>query len=145
MLTQVVSQSHSGPIPSADELEHLEAVLPGLADRVVSMAEREQSHRHDTMTSLLKKEFLLRERGQWFALIALTILLGAVLGIAWLGDTQSAAWLGGATIVAVISIFVTGRAFDKNDDAVKPVSQDKAILPPTNQPRIPKGTKSRRR
>jgi hypothetical protein len=37
VLTQVVSKSHSGPIPSAEELEHLERVLPGLANRVVSV------------------------------------------------------------------------------------------------------------
>lgn len=36
---------HSGPVPSAGELQRYENVLPGLADRLVTMAEREQSIR----------------------------------------------------------------------------------------------------
>lgn len=117
VLTRTVSKPHSGPIPSADELEHLEQVLPGLADRVVSMAEREQSHRHGTMENLLDKEFALRGRGQWMALGALVLLLLAVVVIAWLGDTKSAAWLGAATIVAVVSVFITGRFYDSKEDS----------------------------
>ncbi len=145
VLTQVVSKSHSGPIPSAEELEHLEAVLPGLADRVVSMAEREQNHRHGTVTSLLTKEFSLRGRGQWIALVALAMLLVAVVGIAWLGDTKSAAWLGGATIVAVVSIFVTGRLFDTRNDGAETTSQEKPGRPTPSQQRLPKGRQPKRR
>lgn len=36
---------HSGPVPSAGELQRYELVLPGLANRLVSMAEKEQDIR----------------------------------------------------------------------------------------------------
>ena len=35
----------SGPIPSPEHLEGYESVLPGLADRIVSMWEQQQAHR----------------------------------------------------------------------------------------------------
>lgn len=148
VLTQVVSKSHSGPIPSAEELEHLERVLPGLANRVVNMAETEQSVRHSTTQSIITKEFALRSKGQWLAILAMCLLLATVSYIAHLGDTQSAAWLGGATIVAVVSVFVTGRWFDAAEaEADAPpspaVSQDKKQ--PHNQKRLPRNSKPKRR
>ncbi len=42
IMTRVVSKTHIGPIPSAAELEHLDRVQPGFANRCVEMAEREQ-------------------------------------------------------------------------------------------------------
>lgn len=46
VLTRAISKFHSGPIPSAEEMEHLERVHPGAADRCFRMAEKEQDHRH---------------------------------------------------------------------------------------------------
>lgn len=59
-----------GPLPEAHEMEHYERVLPGSADRILSMAENEVSHRH-TMDS----------RGQIIGtgLPVFFILLGAVV------------------------------------------------------------------
>ena len=37
-------RSYSGPIPPAEEFARYEAVLPGSADRLISMAEREQTN-----------------------------------------------------------------------------------------------------
>jgi len=149
VLTQVVSKSHSGPIPSAEELEHLERVLPGLANRVVSMAEKEQEARHSTTQSIVEKEFSLRKIGQWLAILALCLLLATVSYIASLGDTESAAWLGGATIVAVVSVFVTGRWFDaaeaEADAPPLPAAQHNKAQPNTNQKKLPRNSKPKRR
>jgi uncharacterized membrane protein len=146
VLTQVVSKSHSGPIPSAEELEHLERVQSGLADRVVSMAEKEQQHRHSTLESIVDKEFTFRKRGQWFMLAALILLLATVALLALLGDTKSAAWLGGATIVAVVSIIVTGRLFDdgEGESKTKVDANPKSKQPP-NQKQVSKQNNNRRR
>jgi uncharacterized membrane protein len=144
-LTQVVSKSHSGPIPSAEELGALETVLPGLADRVVSMAEREQSHRHVTTALMVEKEFSLRRNGQTLALIALFMLLATVFWLAWLGDSKAAAWLGAGTIVAVVSIFVTGRVTDVKDEGFNEQPQEKPASPRQNQNRLPKNRQPKKR
>lgn len=42
--TTVSHYSRSSPIPDAAELEHYERVLPGAADRIVTMAENRAAH-----------------------------------------------------------------------------------------------------
>ena len=111
-MMRVVSKTHSGPIPSAEELEHLDRVQPGFANRCVEMAEREQCHRHGLETSVVSYEGSLRQRGQIFALLALIVLVLAVAWLAYLGFGQSAAALGTATIVGVVGVFAAGRYFD---------------------------------
>jgi uncharacterized membrane protein len=145
ILTRVVSKSHSGPIPSAEELEHLESVKPGLADRVVTMAEKEQNNRHNTTDTLINKEFSLRNKGQNLAIMALTLLLITVGYIAYLGDTKSAALLGGGTIAAVVSIFITGRLFDSSGNSNEEPVSEKPQPRNNNQKSLPKNNKPKRR
>jgi uncharacterized membrane protein len=117
ILARIVSKSHSGPIPSAEEVEHLERTLPGAANRCFEMAEREQLNRHKMGDTIVDREFRLRGRGQILAMIALVLLLAVVAFLAYLGDTSSAAWLGSATIVGVVAIFVTGKFIEAKEDA----------------------------
>jgi uncharacterized membrane protein len=145
IFTRVVSKSHSGPIPSAEELEHLESVQSGLADRVVAMAEKEQNNRHNTTDTLIDKEFSLRNKGQNLAILALTLLLLTVGFIAFLGDTKSAAMLGGGTIVAVVSIFITGRWFDSSGSSNEEPVSEKPQPKNNNQKSLPKSNKPKRR
>ncbi len=124
---RVVSKSHSGPIPSAEELEHLERINPGMANRCMEMAEREQSHRHQMDATLLKSEFSLRGRGQTFGLMGLALLLIVTAFLAYLGFGTEAATLGSATIIGVVGIFVTGRYFDEKPE--KPGAQPEPVAP----------------
>lgn len=117
VLTRIVSKVHRGPIPSAEELDHLEQVLPGSANRCFEMAEREQSHRHSIDDKIVTREFSLRTRGQNLALVGLIGLLAVVCFLAYLDDTVSAAALGSATIVGVVAVFVTGRSYDVKEAA----------------------------
>jgi uncharacterized membrane protein len=45
-LEQSVTKSHAGPLPTPEDFAAYDQTLPGCADRIVSMAEREQAHRH---------------------------------------------------------------------------------------------------
>ncbi len=145
VLTQVVSKYHSGPIPPADELEHLERVQKGLADRVVSMAEKEQNMRHTITEKIIDKEFSLRRNGQMYGLIALSLLLCAVGYIAYLGDTKSATFLGSATIIGVVSIFVLGLWIDTDDEETEIPEKNDSELKSRNKKRLPKNNKSKRK
>lgn len=145
ILTRVVSKSHSGPIPSAEELEQLERVTPGLADRVVVMAEKEQNHRHVTTDTLIAKEFFLRDKGQNLAIVFTTLLLLTVGFIAYLGDTKSAAMLCGGTLVAGVSIFVTTRWFDSSGSSNEEPVSEKPQPRNNNQKNLPKNNKAKRR
>lgn len=140
VLTRMVSKFHSGPIPPAEEMERLEQVLPGAANRCFELAEREQRHRHHVDETVIAKEFILRTTGQWLALLALILLLLVIGWIAYLGDTHAAAWLGGVTIVAVVSIFATGRLLEKGD-----MSKDDSQQAERTPARLPKKQAAGRR
>lgn len=102
-------QHYSGPIPPATELERYERVHPGLADRIVQMAEREQAHRHSFDAETMRRDFDEGRLGQIFALlIGLTaILVGGVCalnGANWTGSI-----IGGGGVIGLVSVFVYGR------------------------------------
>jgi uncharacterized membrane protein len=130
ILARTISKFHSGPIPSAEELEHLDRVLPGAANRCFELAEREQAHRHDCERTVIKYEFGFRGRGQWLAIAGLVFLLAIVAYLAFLGDTKSAAGLGAATIVGVVTAFTAGKYIESKAEGPQPPAQtDQRSMP----------------
>jgi uncharacterized membrane protein len=112
---QMVHTRTEGPLPPPATLAHYDNILPGLANRIVVMAEKEQQHAHviNAQALELEKEIRLAQnaylrRGQYFAFtiagacIAVTILLGC------LGHDATAAVLGGTTIVGLATVFILG-------------------------------------
>ncbi|WP_156680320.1 DUF2335 domain-containing protein [Sphingomonas profundi] len=123
VLTRTMSKVHSGPIPSAEEMEHLERVHPGSADRCFTMAEKEQAHRHECEKAIIDREFVFRGRGQWLAITAVICLLCAVGFIAYLGDTKSATVLGTATLVGLVYAFTKAKQIDAGEPELEPEPQ----------------------
>jgi uncharacterized membrane protein len=71
---QVVGAHYSGPLPPPRMLEEYNSVLPGLAERIVNLAENDQRHVHKMDRGYL----VLRFTGQVAAL--LIALAGLVIG-----------------------------------------------------------------
>lgn len=101
-------QFHSGPLPPAKELAEYDEILPGAADRIIAMAERQAEHRQTLEAFAVRAE----DRRSWGGLIAggivaVGFLVGAVvLGLndqPWLGGV-----LGGSTLVSIVGTFVYG-------------------------------------
>jgi uncharacterized membrane protein len=104
--------SHSGWLPMPADLAAYEAILPGLAERIVAMPEREQKHRHEVVEGALDRDYKLKHRGQTLAIIAMVLLLAFSGYLAALGEIAWAARVAIGTIVAVVGIFVTGKVVD---------------------------------
>ena len=80
------SQSFIGPIPPSNEFAKYEEILPGAADRLLTMAEKEQSNRHEFQNNLSKNSFYLQKRGQTFGFCIAVI---GLIGGAYLLSTGS--------------------------------------------------------
>lgn len=104
--SMLVQQHHSGPLPPAREFRIYESVLPGAADRIIALAEREQGHRHDLEKTVVRAEAGMKGRGQWFALTALLASLLVVALFAMWGHAAAGATLGSAVIVGVVALFL---------------------------------------
>jgi uncharacterized membrane protein len=108
---QVMQQemSHSGWLPTPDFMREYEAVLPGLAERIVALPEREQAFRHLSMKDVVKRDYRLRTTGQWMAMVALVLILAFCVFLVVSGEATAAAWVAGTVIVGTVGVFVTGQ------------------------------------
>lgn len=107
---------HSGPLPSPKMLKEYDAVLPGGAERIFAMAEKEQSARLKYNHDALSGEISLDRRGQWMGFsIAIIILVMAAI-FAWRGNTTFAGTLVAIDLIGLVSVFVLGRRSNKNDE-----------------------------
>ncbi|MEE9382008.1 MAG: DUF2335 domain-containing protein [Nannocystaceae bacterium] len=78
------SRQFSGPLPPATELAAYNKVLPGAAERIVVMAEREQKNRHEVGNSLVQYRFFALKVGAGLTCAALGLFAYAIYaGAAW--------------------------------------------------------------
>ncbi|MBI2329082.1 MAG: DUF2335 domain-containing protein [Chloroflexi bacterium] len=89
-------------------LQGYENVLPGSAERILKMAERQQEHRQSMEKIVIEGDSKRSDKGLYCgAIIAAVGLIGAtVLGIN--GQAILAGVIGGAPLVGLVGIFVTG-------------------------------------
>lgn len=106
----------SGPIPSADQLRQYDGVLPGLAERIVSMAEKEQQRRHsgeiadealavrhaEIVDNNSRQEIRLKLIGQVFGFVIAAAVVSLALAMCEGGAFTAAAGMVSSVVVALI-------------------------------------------
>lgn len=114
---RVTEATYHGPIPHSSELQRYEKVLPGAADRIISMAEDERKDRNRNTRLEIRLHYgSLMFAQAMFALIC----LGAVSGGIYL-VTQGESLTGYASIFAGLGtiaggFFLAQKGKDKKDD-----------------------------
>jgi uncharacterized membrane protein len=119
---QRVAQSFSGPLPPPEVLARYDKLHPGFAERILTMAEREQDHRHQCERGALSQEIRNHEarnqeafRGQLFGLTigSLAIISGSItaaLGAQWPGG-----FIGGGGVIGLVAVFILGHRKQSNE------------------------------
>jgi len=102
-------QSFSGPLPHPELLENYNDIIPGAAERILSLAEAEAAHQHDIELLALQCASNEARLGQWFGLIIgicafITVIISVILGA-----EKTAMVVGGTTVVGLVTVFVAGR------------------------------------
>lgn len=107
---------HSGPIPPPEILKQYNEIDPNFANRIMSMAEAESQHRHSFEQKALQGAIDVDKRGQHYGL---AISLIAITVGTWL-TVSGYPKVGGtfltATVIALATLFVTGRAKPEKND-----------------------------
>jgi uncharacterized membrane protein len=115
----LILRKYRGPLPPPESLKEYNEILPDAAERIFSMAEKEQEHHHTTEIKLVDHEIKKTSKGQNFALVtALTGIVGAVI-CAFLGQVVIGAVVGGSTLASLVSSFLSAKQKkekEKNDD-----------------------------
>ena len=100
---------HRGPLPDAELLAQYEDVLPGLADRIVRMAELEQGNRHALERAESQLPYRLAARGQFLAITAIVLVLAFAVFLVATGSPVTGGVVVGADLLGLVTVFVTGQ------------------------------------
>ena len=111
----VHQEAYQGPLPHPDLLVKYEEIIPGSAERILSMAEKEQQHRHQLENEVIKKEIAQKGRGLnfGFTLALLIVVVGAYLLII------DKSLQGFSLILGSIAIIIAPFFFNKNNNQNK--------------------------
>lgn len=115
VIQAIRQESFSGPIPHPELLRKYEDVKPGFAERIVSMAERQLDHRINCEDKVVDGSVSESKRGQNYGLIVALMFLAGAVFLGYNGHDWLAGVLGGGTLVALVTVFVTNKTH-KHDD-----------------------------
>jgi uncharacterized membrane protein len=121
-VSQSIRAVRSGPLPDAAELQRYNQITPGLADRIVAMAEKEQGHRHSLQTTVVAGEHKRQARGQLYALAA-TVVLSGVATTALMHGAEKIGCTALGVIAACIGAFLLERRAERKADAEKEAAE----------------------
>jgi uncharacterized membrane protein len=109
MMVEQTVTAHSGPLPAPEIIAGYEKVLPGTADRIVKMAEKEQDHRHKVINRTQTHVAILTFLGQLFAF---TIgVIGILAGVYLVQKDKSIAGFSVffTSLAGLVGVFIFGR------------------------------------
>jgi len=118
----------SGLLPEPTELAAYNEIIPNGADRIMIMAEAQNSHRLNLETTVVGSQQKQEERGQWFGLIIALFfgscgLYAAINGQPWFGGVIS-----GTTLVSLVGVFVYSKRKSQKELSDK---RQSSMTPPT--------------
>lgn len=125
---EVISRYYQGPLPPPQWFDGYNQVVPGAAERILSMAEAEQTHRHGWENKALEKSSQYSMRGLNYGLItAFGLIGGGVLAAYWEQQAVAIAFVS-AGAIGIIANFIQGRkgkpSGEKKNDSETEDSED---------------------
>lgn len=125
VVVEAIRSEFSGPMPPPNILSGYEEILPGAADRILSMAERQSMHRQTLEEKMVKAESRDSLLGVLFAfLLGFGCIVAAVImtiAVPENAGAMSGAALGITGIGAIITTFIksTRRDYKRRQDSEK--------------------------
>lgn len=127
VVAEVMQSEFSGPIPPPSIIEGYERVLPGSADRIITMAEKQAAHRQALEVKMVYSEARDGLLGVIFAFLLGIGCIAAAIVMVYLvpqnGGAIAGALLGVTGIGSITSSFITStrrnNSNKKNEDRLK--------------------------
>ena len=110
-ITQIaVSEQFSGPMPHPRHLRQYEEVLPGAAERILSMAEKSLDHNTMMSNKMLSAEIEDSKRGMRLGAGLFALLIAGAFGSLFVTESEIVPGLFlGAAAIGAITAFIKGR------------------------------------
>ncbi|MBF0137948.1 MAG: DUF2335 domain-containing protein [Magnetococcales bacterium] len=100
---------YEGPIPPPVILEGYDRLVPGAAERIISMAEESAKFYQEITLLKLKSEIGIENKGLNYALIISVCCILSGLVAIWLGNPGAGATIITGTLTGGIVTFITGK------------------------------------
>lgn len=102
------AEIYSGPLPKPSDLQKYDRIVPGAAERIIGMAERQAEHRQFLEKTVVTTDAKRADKGLYVgAFVALCVLGGAVFLI-YNGHDAAGATVASLDIVGLVSVFIYG-------------------------------------
>lgn len=108
LVHQRTEVSYSGPLPPPNVLEDYERILPGAADRIFVMTEKQIEHRMSLERTVIEGGSKRADKGIYAAVIIEGMFLATSCYLAHLGLTADALKVVGGSAVALLTAFGFG-------------------------------------
>ena len=110
--TKIIKQQtelYSGPIPSPEILIKFEDAIPGAANRIITMAEKEQTHRHYRENKEILIPLITERLGMIFAFLIVLAIFGCGTWLIFIDRQVSGTILSGTSIITIVGYFIQGK------------------------------------
>lgn len=114
-----LSATYSGPLPPPQVLDFYDKCVPGAANRIIAMAEKQQEHRLRIEEKAVDKSLEANKMGQIFAFVIAVLALLAITFLGYHGMQTTASALAVVTGGGIVGAFITGRKEQKSTMAEK--------------------------
>ena len=116
----ISATSYMGPLPPPELFAQYEQILPGAADRILNMAERQSLHRQTKELIQVKTESRDSLLGIISAFLISVITIIAGVYVIKSGHAVSGTILGTTGLVSLVSVFIYGTRNKQIDEKTKP-------------------------
>jgi len=108
-IVRVAASFSYGPLPPPEALERYNQILPGAADRILAMAERQEQHRQKMEEQVITSNVSSQKLGVKLGfVVAMTAILGGI-GLALAGASGAGLTSIIAALAALVGVFVYGK------------------------------------
>lgn len=119
-VAKVMQSEFSGPIPPPNMIKGYEAILPGAADRIITMAEKQSSHRQEMERKIIFAESRDSLLGILFAFfLGIGYIVAAIVIVVLVPENPgaiSSSVLGVAGMGTIIGTFIKSTRTNNSED-----------------------------
>lgn len=125
---------YQGPLPPASEMRAYEDVLPGSANRILQMAERQAAHRQQLEKTAVDGGSRRSWWGLWLGFGISVIVIAASVVLVLAGHNGAGIALASIDIATLAGVFVYGRIDQRRERVQKDAATHALRPPPPAQP-----------
>lgn len=118
-VTHIASARFEGPLPQPQSFAQYETTLPGAAERILAMAERQAAHRQELELKVIDSNIASTKRGQFLAFVIALVGMAAAIYMIFMGQPGWAIAALVGDLVSMVTVFVIGRRAQEKERAVR--------------------------